>query len=137
MGLVLIIIWLVALVVTLAPGIGLAGVICGISKRNALFWLCLLATLVTSVAVQYVLALQPYVQRGTYGIELMAVPIFTWYLAVPAVLAAILWFVLKARHRPGLAGATAGLILSIPVVVALALPMTFWAPDRFHLRFVP
>lgn len=137
MGLVLIMIWLVALVVTLAPGIGLAGVICGISKRNALFWLCFLATLVTSVAVQYVLALQPYVERGTYGIELMTVPIFTWYLAVPAVLAAILWFVLKARHRPVLAGATAGLLLSIPVVVALALPMTFWAPDRFHLKFVP
>jgi len=137
MGLVLIMIWLVALVVTLAPGIGLAGVICGISKRNALFWLCLLATLVTSVAVQYVLALQPYVERATYGIELMTVPIFNGYLAVPAVLAAILWFVLKARHRPALAGATAGLILSIPVVVALALPMTFWAPDRFHLKFVP
>lgn len=137
MGLVLIMIWLVALVVTLAPGIGLAGVICGISKRNALFWLCFLVTLVTSVAVQYVLALQPYVERGTYGIELMTVPIFTWYLAVPAVLAAILWFVLKARHRPVLAGATAGLLLSIPVVVALALPMTFWAPDRFHLKFVP
>jgi hypothetical protein len=67
----------------------------------------------------------------------MTVPIFTWYLAVPAVLAAILWFVLKARHRPVLAGATAGLLLSIPVVVALALPMTFWAPDRFHLKFVP
>ena len=32
MGLVLIMIWLVALVVTLAPGIGLAGVICGISN---------------------------------------------------------------------------------------------------------
>jgi hypothetical protein len=31
MGLVMIIIWLVALAVTLAPGIGLAGVICGIS----------------------------------------------------------------------------------------------------------
>ena len=121
MGLVMIIIWLVALAVTLAPGIGLAGVICGISKRNALFWLCLLATLVTSVALQYVLALQPYVKRGTYGIELMTVPIFTWYLAVPAVLA----------------GAAAGLILSIPVVVALALPVTFWAPDRFHLRFEP
>jgi hypothetical protein len=137
MGLVMIIIWLVALAVTLAPGIGLAGVICGISKRNALFWLCLLATLVTSVALQYVLALQPYVERGTYGIELMTVPIFTWYLAVPAVLAAILWFVLKARQRPVLAGAAAGLILSIPVVVALALPVTFWAPDRFHLRFEP
>jgi len=137
MGLVMIIIWLVALAVTLAPGIGLAGVICGISKRNALFWLCLLVTLVTSVALQYVLALQPYVERGTYGIELMTVPIFTWYLAVPAVLAAILWFVLKARQRPVLAGAAAGLILSIPVVVALALPVTFWAPDRFHLKFEP
>ena len=137
MGLVLIIIWLVALGVTLAPGIGLAGVICGISKRNALFWLCLLAALVTSVALQYVLALQPYVQRGTYDITLMTVPIFTWHLAAPAVLAAILWFVLKARQRPVLAGATAGLIVSIPVVVALALPVTFWAPDHFHLRFVP
>jgi hypothetical protein len=137
MGLVMIIIWLVALAVTLAPGIGLAGVICGISKRNALFWVCLLVTLVTSVALQYVLALQPYVERGTYGIELMTVPIFTWYLAVPAVLAAILWFVLKARQRPVLAGAAAGLLLSIPVVVALALPVTFWAPDRFHLKFVP
>jgi hypothetical protein len=137
MGLVLIIIWLVALTVTLTPGIGLAGVICGISKRNALFWLCLLAALVTSVAVQYVVALQPYVQRGTYDITLMTVPIFTWHLAAPAVLAAILWFVLKARQRPVLGGATAGLILSIPAVVALALPVTFWAPDRFHLRFVP
>jgi hypothetical protein len=121
----------------LAPGIGLAGVICGISKRNTLFWLCLLAALFTSVAVQYALALQPYVERGTYGIELMTVPIFTWYLAAPGVLAAILWFPLKARQRPVLAGATAGLILSIPVVVALALPVTFWAPDRFHLRFEP
>ena len=137
MGLVLIIIWLVALGVTLAPGIGLAGVICGISKRTAVFWLGLLAALVTSVGVQYVLALQPYVQKGTYGIELMTVPIFTPYLAAPAVLAAILWFALKARGRPALAGITAGLIFSIPVVVALALPMTFWAPDRFHLKFVP
>ena len=137
MGLVLIIIWLVALSVTLAPGVGLAGVIVGICKRSAAFWLCLFGALLASVALQYVLALEPYVQKGTYGIELMSAPIFSYYLAAPAVLAAILWFALKARGRPALAGLTAGLILSIPVVVALALPMTFWAPNRFHLKFEP
>ena len=137
MGLVLIIIWLVALSVTLAPGVGLAGVIIGISRRTAAFSLCGFAALLLSVGLQYFVALRPYVQKGTYGIELMTVPIFSYYLAAPALLAAILWFVFKARQRPALAGITAGLILSIPVVVALALPMTFWAPDRFHLKFVP
>jgi hypothetical protein len=114
-----------------------AGLIVGVSKRGLPVWLTGLLALVASVAAQYWVALQPYVQRGTYGIELMTVPILTPYLAVPAVLAAILWFALKARQKPVLAGAAAGLIVSIPVVVALALPMTFYAPDYLRLRFVP
>ena len=137
MGLVMMIIWLVALVFTLAPGVGMAGVVCGVSKRGLGFWPAGLLAVIASVAAQYWAALRPYVQKGSYGIELMTVPIFTPYLALPAVLAAILWFVFKARQRPILAGVTAGLILSIPVVVALALPMMFWAPDRFHLKFEP
>ena len=137
MGLVLIMIWLVALTVTWTPGLTLAGLIVGVSKRGLPFWLTGLLALIASVAAQYWLALQPYAQRGTYGIELMTVPIFSVNLAVPAVLAAILWFAFKARRSPVLAGATAGLILSMPVVVALALPMTFYVPDYLHLRFVP
>jgi len=137
MGLVLMIMWVVALVVTLAPGVGLAGVIIGISKRTAAFSLCGFVALLVSVAAQYALALRPYLENGTYGVEMMMAPILTPYLAAPAVLAAILWFALKAKQRPALAGLTAGLLLSIPTVVALALPMAMWAPDRFHLKFVP
>ena len=137
MGLILILIWLVALAVTAAPGMMLAGLIGGVSTRNGTFWLSGLLALLVSVVVQYWLALRPYLQSGTYGIELMTAPIFTYALAVPAVLAAILWFALKARRIPALAGATAGLLLSMPLVVALALPMTFWLPGYLNLRFKP
>jgi len=137
MGLVLMIIWVVALAVTVAPGVGLAGVIFGISRRTAAFSLCGFAAFVVSVAAQYALALRPYLETKTYGIELMLAPVFSYYLAAPALLAAALWFGLKARTRPALAGMTAGLLLSIPTVVALALPMAMWAPERLHLRFVP
>ena len=121
-------VWLVALAVTWTPGLTAAGLIVGISKRGLPFWLTGLLALVASVAAQYWVALRPFVQSGTYDITLMTVPLFTWHLGVPAVLAAILWFGLKARQKPVLAGATAGLVLSIPVVAALALPMTFWLP---------
>ena len=137
MGLILIIIWLVALGVTLTPGATLAGLIVGTSKRGLGFWPAGLLALVGSVAAQYWLALRPYAQSGTYGIELITVPIFSVYLVAPAVVAAILWFVFKARQKPVLAGATAGLLLSMPVAVALALPMTFLLPDLLHLRFKP
>jgi hypothetical protein len=67
----------------------------------------------------------------------MTAPILTYYLAAPAVLAGILWFGFKARRSPVLAGATAGLFLSMPLAVALALPMTFWVAEHLHLRFRP
>jgi len=137
MGLVLIIVWVVAMTVVGGPGLTLAGVVTGVSTRNGLFYLGGLLALLLSVAVQYWLALRPYTQSGTYGIELMTAPIFTYDLVVPGILAAVLWFVFKARRSPVLAGVTAGLLLSMPVVVALALPMTFWLPDYLHLRFKP
>jgi hypothetical protein len=137
MGLVLIVIWLVAMTVVGGPGLAMAGVVSGVSTRNGSFYLSGLLALLLSVAAQYWLALRPYVQSGTYDIALMAAPIFTYYLVVPGVLAAMLWFVFKARRNPVLAGATAGLLVSMPVVVALALPMTFWLPDYLHLRFRP
>ena len=137
MGLVLMLMWLVALAVTVAPGVGLAGVIVGISRRTAAFFVCGLLALLASVAAEYAVVLQPYLEKRTYGIELMLAPILNYYLAVPALLAAIVWFALKARQKPALAGMTAGLLLSIPVVVALALPVAFWAPEHLHLRFVP
>jgi hypothetical protein len=137
MGLILIIIWLVALSFVGGPGLTMAGVVSGISTRNGIFYLSYLSALVASVGVQYWLALRPYLQTRTYGIELMTVPILTLNLVVPGILAAILWFVFKARRRPALAGMTAGLLLSMFVVVALALPMTFWLPDYLHLKFKP
>lgn len=137
MGLILIIIWLGALSVTLAVAGSLAGLIGGTGKRGRPFWWSGFAALLVSVAAQYWVAFDPYVQRGTYGIELMLVPILTWTLAAPAVAAAILWFVFKARRNPGLSGATAGLLLSIPAAVALAPAMTFVLPGLVPLRFTP
>lgn len=137
MGLILIFIWLAALSVTLMVGGTLAGLIGGISKRGRPFWWSGFVALLLSVVLQYGVAFGPYVQRGTYGIELMLVPILTWTLAAPAVPAAILWFVFKARRSPALSGATAGLLLSIPAAVALALPMTFVLPGLVPLRFTP
>jgi hypothetical protein len=137
MGLVLILIWLVAMAVVGGPGLTMAGVVSGISTRNGLFYLSYVLALIASVAAQYWVALRPYLQSGTYGIELMTVPILSLNLVMPGVLAAILWFVFKARRHPVLAGATAGLLSSMPVVVALALPMAFWLPDYLHLKFKP
>lgn len=137
MGLVLLIIWLVAMTVVGGPGLATACVVSAVSTRSGLFYLGGLLALLVSVAAQYWLALRPYAQSGTYGIELMTAPILTYYLAVPGILAAVLWFVFKARRSPILAGVTAGLLLSMAVVVALALPMTFWLPDYLHLRFKP
>jgi len=137
MGLVLIIIWLVALSFTSTVGLTLAGLVLGKSQRGPMFSLTALLALLASVGLQYWAALRPYAQSGTYGIELMTAPILTPYLAVPGILAAVLWFVFKARRSPVLAGVTVGLLVSMPAAVALALPMTFWLPDTLHLRFKP
>jgi hypothetical protein len=137
MGLVLILIWLVALSFTSTVGLTLAGVVLSRSQRGPMFWLTALLALLASVGLQYWAALRPYAKKGTYDIALMAAPIFTPYLAVPGILAAVLWFVFKARRSPVLAGAAAGLLVSMPAAVALALPMTFWLPDALHLRFEP
>ena len=137
MGLILIFIWLAALALIGAPGVVMTGRVLRLSTRNAIFWLSGLVALLVSVAAQYWLAFRPYVQSGEYDIYLMTAPILTYYLAAPAVLAGILWFAFKARRSPVLAGATAGLILSMTLAVALALPMTFKVAEYFHLRFRP
>jgi hypothetical protein len=120
--------WVVASAVTTVPGIVTAGFIVGISARGWSFWLTGVLALILSVVLQYMAALDACKRLPTCGLELVGETILTWRLAAPLVLATILWFALDARRRPPLAGATVGLILSVPVVVALSLPMVFRGP---------
>jgi hypothetical protein len=137
MGLILLFIWAAALALVGLPGVVMTARVIRLSTRNALFWLSGLAALLVSVAAQYWVAVRPYVQRGEYDIYLMTAPILSYYLAAPAVLAGILWFGFKARRSPVLAGATAGLLLSMTLAVALAWPLTSRVAEHFHLRFRP
>jgi hypothetical protein len=123
MDYILNIVWLVALVITGVPGMAIVGGIVGTSARGWSFWLTGFLALIASFVVQYNAALQACKRRPECGVEFTSDAILTWRLAAPLVLAAILWLALDPPRRPAVAGAAAGLILSVPVVVALASPI--------------
>jgi hypothetical protein len=137
MGLIIIIVWLGALGVLGVPGLGVSIVVCVRSRRNRAFWVTYVGAVVASVLGQYVAVLTPFVRRGVYSWDLVVAAVFGWHLLAPAIIAVALWIAARTLRQSSVAGAAAGLFLSIPVAIALALPILFTIPPLLGLRFEP
>ena len=137
MGLILILMWLAALGVLGLPSL-VGGMLVGArAQRGTPFWLTGILTAVVSVVGQYVVVLAPFVRQGAYSWDILLSAIFGWHLLIPALLAGMVWFVGRTVSQPVHAGVAAGLLLSIPVGIAAALPMLFTVPSLLGLRFEP
>src|SRR5262245_15854453 len=133
MGLILILIAGAALVVLGGPCLVLAILVCTKGTRSAAFWLPCLLTLLVSVVAQYAVVLAPFVRQGEYSWDLFLGPLWGWHLAPPLVIAAVLWLLERKRRRPVPLGIVAGLLFSIPALLALAFPLGFIVPAAFGL----
>lgn len=135
MGLIIIGMWVGALAILGMPGLALGLFAWAKSRRDSTFWLICAGALFASVAGQYIAVLTPYVRQGTFSWGFLQEAVFGWHLLVPAVAAAVLWIAGRAAGQPAFLGAVAGLFLSVPLAIAMALPLFFVVPGLFGLRF--
>jgi hypothetical protein len=135
MGLIVLIIWLGSLIVLGTPALALGIAACVKAKagRDAAFWAVAAASALASVIGQHVAVFLPFVRRSAYSFDLVMALAFGWHLLAPAVLAAFLWVLARALRQTRILGAVAGLFLSIPLGIALALPVFFTVPSLLGL----
>jgi hypothetical protein len=137
MGLLLILLWGGALAVLGSPAFILGAVVSSRTRRDSSFWWGAVGAALISIVAQCVVTLAPFVRKGAYSFDLFLAPLLGWHLVPPLIVAATLWFAPMGDRPPVRAGAVAGLLLSIPAVIALALPLAFAVPAVFELRFIP
>jgi hypothetical protein len=137
MGLIVLILWVGALVVMGLPALALGAWIAVKSRRDRWFWSASALAALVSVAGQYAAVLSPFVRRGMVDWDLVMNAMFGWHLLVAAVAAALVWLAGRWLGGSGVNGAAAGLFASVPLVIALALPVMFTVPSLLHLKFEP
>jgi hypothetical protein len=136
-GLIVIMMWLAAISVVGLPALVLTLVIRAKSQRGRAFYVTGGLTSTASVVGQYVAVLAPFVRRGGYSWDLVVGLIFGWHLLAPLLLAGAIWAAARSVRQSALGGAIAGLVLSIPLGIALALPALLLLPSLLGLRFEP
>ena len=137
MGLVLILIFAGVLVVIAAPSAALGILAASRSPRQAPFWAALVGTALASAAAQYLFVTGPMLRAGEASWDLFISPVLGYHLAAPVVAAALLWFVPRGPRHPGVGGAAAGLLFSVPLLIVAAIPLGFLVQRVFRLPFVP
>jgi hypothetical protein len=133
----MILIWAGALGILGLPALGLGIWAAARSPRAPGFWVALGMAALASVAGQYVSVLTPFVRKGMVDWNLLIDASFGWHLLVPVVAAAVVWLAGRGVHRAGAGGVAAGLLVSVPLAIALALPVMLIVPGMLHLRFEP
>jgi hypothetical protein len=137
MGLIILIIWAGALGVMGLPALALGAWIAVKSPRDRWFWTASGLAALASVVGQYVAVLSPFVRRGMVDWDLVMNAMFGWHLLVAAVAAGLVWLAGRWLRGSGINGVAAGLFVSVPLVIALALPVMFTVPGLLHLKFEP
>ena len=125
-----------ALVVLGGPCAVLAILVCRqAATRTRSFWLPCLVALLFGVAAQYAVAIAPFTRAKEYDFGLFFAPMWGWHLLGPPAIAAALWSFEPARERPAVLGVVAGLLFSVPGLVALAIPLGVVAAAVLGLHF--
>jgi hypothetical protein len=135
MGLIILMMWIGALLVLGAPSLALSILVAARSQRSRAFWLALAAAVGVSLLGQYIVISRPVISKGSSSWDFVTTAIFGWHLAVPAFLAGVVGIAARGFQRAIPAGAVSGLLLSIPLSIALAVPVTFVLSNVLGLRF--
>jgi hypothetical protein len=133
-GLIILLMWVGSLAVLGGPAFLLGVVACVKGARNTSFWLGAAASAIVSVAVQHAVVLFPFVRAGEYSWDLVVALFFGWQLIGPPIVAMLAWLVGRSQQRPALQGTAAGLLFSVPVAIALAVPVALVVPPLLGLH---
>src|SRR5262249_10494731 len=137
MGLIVLIIWAGALGVIGLPALALGIVVAIKSPRDRGFWAASCLAVFVSVVGQYFAILTPFVRRGVVDWDLVIGASFGWHRRAPAAVGVVVWLIARRVRGSSVGGVAAGLFISVPIAIALALPVMFIVPSLLHLKFEP